>query len=113
MTGLRAMLIVAMFGWAGFAQAAGEQDEAWITRYIASGKAPGLALSPERSQSIGFDQLSRFVGRRVRVDLQDGRERRGIVEKVDESGAVLRSQVAGGFFRYTLSRAETRAIRVD
>lgn len=105
------MLVLALAGWASTASAAGEEDEAWISRYVASAKAPGVALAVE--QSVGYDQLSSFVGHRVRVNLRDGRERRGIVERVDRSGALLRSQFSGGFFRYTLSRDDVRDIRVD
>lgn len=105
------MLVLAWACCAGAAWAAGEDDEAWITRYVASARAPGVALRTE--QNIGFDQLSKFVGHRVRVDLGHGRERRGIVERVDRSSALLRSQFSGGFFRYTLSRDDVHGIRVD
>ena len=105
------MLGFALACCAGAASAAGEDDEAWIARYIDGARAPGVALRTEHS--IGFDQLSKFVGHRVRVDLANGRERRGIVERVDRSSALLRSQYSGGFFRYTLSRDDVRGIRVD
>ena len=105
------LLVFALAGWAGAARAAGEEDEAWITRYVDSARAPGVALRNE--QSIGFDQLSKFVGNRVEVHLRNGRERRGIVERVERNSALLRSQYSGGFFRYTVSRADVRIIRVD
>jgi hypothetical protein len=105
------LLGFALLGCAGVAEAAGEDDAAWIARYVASGRAPGVALRTE--QKIGFDQLSKFVGHRVRVELDNGRERRGIVERVDRTSARLRSQFSGGFFRFTLSRDDVRGIRVD
>ena len=105
------MLGFALACSAGAASAAGEDDEAWIARYVGSARAPGVALPTE--QSIGFDQLAKFVGHRVRVDLGHGRERRGIVERVDRNSALLRSQYSGGFFRFTLSRGDVRGIRVD
>ena len=113
MKAMATMLALAVAGGANVARAAGEQDEAWIARYIASGKSPGVTISADRVRTIGFDQLAGVVGRRVTVSLGDGRERRGILERVDENGAHLRSQFGTGFFRYTLARADVRDIKLD
>lgn len=97
----------------GAARAAGEADEAWIAAYMARGGAPGTAASDPREADIAFDRLDDWQGRRVRVVLRDGRERRGIVEGVDGQVVLLRTQLDTGFFRYGIARADVRAIRED
>ncbi|MCX7557513.1 hypothetical protein OS187_11935 [Xanthomonadaceae bacterium JHOS43] len=95
------------------AYAAGEEDEAWIARYMSSSSAPGLARGSAQARTVEFAQLSGHIGRRARFVLSDGRERRGLIEGVRGSEVQVRAQFGGGFFLYTLARADLRAIQLD
>lgn len=97
----------------GAACAAGQSDEAWIAAYMARANAPGVPGTDLREAEIAFDQLDAWQGRRVRVMLRDGRERRGTVEGVDGQVVLLRTQLDTGFFRYGVARGDVRAIRED
>lgn len=95
------------------AQAAGADDEAWIGRYLASGKAPGTTRIGTTAQRIEFGELSRYVGRRMRFVLKDGRERGGIVVGVERSRVQVRARLSGGHFLYTLAHSDIRDIHAD
>lgn len=110
--GALALCCAAMLG-TGAARAAGESDEAWIAAYMARADAPGAPRPALREAEIAFDELRDWEGRRVRVMLRDGRERRGTVEGVDGQVVLLRTQLDTGFFRYGVARADVRAIRED
>ena len=106
------MLAVVLLGCAGAALAA-DDDEAWIARYMGGAGAPGVPVATERAQRIEFAQLSGYIGRRVRVQLNDNRERRGVVERASNGEAELRSKLGQGHFSFTLSRGDVRTIWVD
>lgn len=93
--------------------AAGEDDEAWIEKYMASASAPGLTRDSRQARTVEFGQLSKHVGQRVRFTLDDGRERRGIVEGTAAGEVQVRAQFNGGFFLYSLSRSDIRNIQLD
>ena len=107
------MLLASTLLASASARAAGEDDEAWIARYLASGKAPGLVRAHARAQDVEFSQLSGHLGRRARFVLADGRERRGIVESVSGGQVQVRAQFGSGFFLYSLSRNDIRGIQLD
>jgi hypothetical protein len=111
-TGTVALLAAAMFCAAPL-HAAGEDDEAWIASYVASGKAPGLVRNKAQERVIEFDALPGIAGKRARFMLANGRERIGVVEQVEKNRVHLRSQYNSGYFRYSLARGDIRAIRVD
>ncbi len=108
-----ALLLASLLMLALPAHAAGEDDEAWIARYMSSAAAPGLSRGSAQARTLEFAQLSGHVGRRARFVLADGRERRGIVEGVRGGEVQVRAQFGGGFFLYTLSRSEIRGIQLD
>ena len=108
-----AMLMASLLLFALPLHAAGEDDEAWIARYMASAGAPGLVRSAAQARVLEFAQLSNHVGQRARFVLTNGRERRGIIEGVRAGEVQLRAQFGGGFFLYSLSRGEIRDIRLD
>ena len=113
--GLKTGVLALCCAWAlaGAAQAAGDSDEAWIAAYMARADAPGAGTARAQDNEIGFAELDAWRGRRVRVALRDGRERRGIVEGVEGDIALLRTQLGSGFFRYGIARADVRGIRED
>lgn len=106
-------LLAALVFSAAPACAAGEDDEAWIASYIATGKAPGLIRSKSQERGIEFEALSGITGKRARFLLANGRERIGVVEQVEKNQVTLRSQYNSGYFRYSLARRDIRAIKVD
>lgn len=108
-----ALLLASLLPIASPVQAASEDDEAWITRYMASPSAPGLSRSSAQARTLEFGQLSTHVGRRVRFTLNDGRERRGIVEGVRGNTVQVRAQFGGGYSLYTLSRSQIRTVHLD
>lgn len=108
-----ALLLASALMFAAPVDAAGEDDEVWIARYMSSAAAPGLARGSGRAQPVEFAQLSGHAGRRARFVLSDGRERRGIVEGVRAGEVQVRAQFGGGFFLYSLSRGEIRSIHLD
>lgn len=93
--------------------AAGEDDEAWIVRYMGSASAPGVARTGARAQALEFSQLAGHVGQRARFVLDGGRERRGTIEAVRGGQVQVRAQFGGGFFLYSLARGEIRSIHLD
>lgn len=109
----RTALLLASLLLASSAHAIGEDDEAWIARYMASPSAPGLARNSSQARVLEFAQLSGQVGRRVRFTLNDGRERRGIVEGVRGNTVQVRAQFGGGYSLYTLARNDIRSIQLD
>lgn len=111
-TGTAALLAASIFCAAPL-HAAGEDDEAWIASYVASGKAPGLIRNKAQERAIEFEALPGIAGKRARFLLANGRERIGVVEQVEKNRVHLRSQYNSGYFRYSLARGDIRAIRVD
>lgn len=110
--GTVALLTAGLF-FATQANAADQDDEAWIASYVASGKAPGLIRNKSQERGIEFDALSSITGKRARFLLANGRERIGVVEQVEKNRVHLRSQYNSGYFRYSLARRDIRAIKVD
>lgn len=108
-----ALLLASLLMLALPVRAAGEDDEAWIAKYMSQAAAPGLSRSGAQARAVEFAQLSGLVGRRARFVLSDGRERRGIVEGLRGGQVQVRAQFGGGFFLYTLSRNEIRSIQLD
>lgn len=95
------------------ALAAGEDDEAWIARYVASRQAPGVPARGDANQLQGFEQLTRHLGRQVRIALLDGREQVGVVEHVDASGVRLRALLGSGPVEFAVARADLRGFRAE
>jgi hypothetical protein len=108
----RPLLLIAL-ALAGSAHAAGEEDESWISRYVASRQAPGIPARGDAQQLQGFEQLARHLGRQVRIALHDGREQQGVVESVDATGVRLRALLGSGPVEFGVARADLRGFRAE
>jgi len=108
-----AAMAALMFALCPAAQAQDEGDDGWIAGYVASGRAPGITRPKNQERLIDFEILASIAGKRARFELSDGRERMGVVERVEGDTVFLRAHYVSGFFRYSLARRDIRAIRLD
>ncbi len=88
-----------------------EEDERWISRYVADNKrlatrAPGNGTS----RRVEFAQLSTMQGQDVRVVMSDGRSRRGRVERADARSLTLRVILPSGYARLRLGPSQIQHI---
>lgn len=100
-----AMTLMCACWGAGAAQAG--DDEAWIDAFMLRQTTQADA-TPQAG--LAFGDLASLVGDPVRLELRDGRERRGTVERVEGNRATLRSKAPTGYFSYTVERSEIRRI---
>jgi hypothetical protein len=113
MPGIRWMFgasLLLMLALPGPGRAAGEDDEHWIEQYMErqAGARPAVA-----STRVGFGELPGLVGRRVRIWLDDGRERRGLVQDADGERVTLQTVLAGGSFSFSIERPRVRSIELE
>lgn len=106
-----ALLVAAALLNPAASKASVEEDERWISRYVAANKRLA-ARTPVNgtSRRVEFSQLSAMRGQDVRVVLSDGRSRRGRVERADGRTLTLRVTLPSGYARLRLSPSQIQYI---
>lgn len=88
-----------------------QEDERWISRYVAENKRPAAKPAATGSaRRVEFAQLSGMQGQDVRVVLADGRSRRGRVERADGRTLTLRVNLPSGYARLRLGPSQIQHI---
>jgi hypothetical protein len=101
--GAAAILCVALASWSVGASAQSD-DEAWIERAMAdrplapSGATRGAGLGDQ----VSVADLPRFVGYAVRLELNNGRSRLGVLVAADAQRVTLQSAMGGGKADYAI-----------
>lgn len=100
-------LLLAMLGWLAAMPLAAQSiadDKAWIDDYLRRERAASAGQRALPANALQFADAARWQGRQVRVKLNDGRMRRGLIEQVDPTRIKLRVIVNGGRFVYSIDR---------
>lgn len=95
------------------ASRASDPDEAWIERYMSQ---PGHSAGVSAIRSgyrIGWQELNRFVGVRVKIETDTGRTHRGRIEKVDGKELLLRAELHGGYAELALRRDQVASTELE
>ena len=99
--------LLAMLGWLAAMPLAAQSiadDKAWIDDYLRRERAASAGQRALPANALQFADAARWQGRQVRVKLNDGRMRRGLIEQVDPTRIKLRVIVNGGRFVYSIDR---------
>lgn len=92
-------------------KASQQDDERWISRYVADNKRVATRTPASgASKRIEFAQLSSMQGQEVRVVMSDGRSRRGRVERADGRMLTLRVNLPSGYARLRLAPSQIQYI---
>ncbi|MBD8525753.1 hypothetical protein [Pseudomarimonas arenosa] len=81
-------------------------DQAWINSYMQRQRAVPAGKRALPANALRLEQGEQWQGRSVRVQLLDGRVRRGMIEQVDARAIRLRVIVNGGRFVYSIDRSQ-------
>jgi len=105
---IRSSLSVCMCLALSATPALAQDDAAWIEAHLRNGGGTAVGAAPDNRtpDPISVNNLGRFVGRDVRLHLNSGRVREGLLEKVEGKELFLRSPMGGGYATISLKRAQ-------
>jgi hypothetical protein len=69
------------------------------------------AADDEAMRTVYLDEAADHVGRNVRIELNDGSEREGLLTKVDDTHLYLQIAIGAGSVGYTVKRTDVAKIR--
>lgn len=88
-----------------------EEDHAWLKRHLEAHAAGSRRAQRSFGPSIEFARLPEHRGTVLEVELQDGRRRSGVLDRVDADTGRLRVRLGAGEYLFEFKRTEVASIR--
>jgi hypothetical protein len=88
-----------------------EEDHAWLKRHLEAHAAGSRRAQRSFGPSIEFARLPEHRGAMLEVELQDGRRRSGVLDRVDADAGRLRVRLGAGEYLFEFKRNEVASIR--
>lgn len=104
----RNLLILSVLLMLGSAGAHAQDDAAWIEAHLRNGGGTAVGAPPQNRtpDRVSVDNLGKYIGRDVRLHLNSGRVREGLLEKIDGKELFLRTRMGGGYATISFNRGQ-------